>query len=1046
MLTLAFVHCTIVLYRYSGAAVSKTGVGMSHIFISYSRKDLDYVSKIIDALAKKRLDVWIDREDIPKGEPWEKEIEQGIEEADAFLFLISPDSVNTRWCSDEIAHAVINGKRILPIVISETGREKIHPEINKRNWVFCRESKDDFDKAIEEIYKTIHTDYEWLKFQTELQVKALNWEQRKDISRLLRGKELREAEQQLADNEIQNDPQPTRVQQQYILASQRHEIQTRRQFITGLMIVLIIMIIISVFAWDQRNSAIDAQNTAIVEANARATAQKEAQEQSHIAISRQLVAQSKLVEIKAPVLAMLLSIQSVQRNPLSILSAEQQLRDLLRKSGGIPVARHISPIELLAFSPNGKWLASMDDKGYWIILQDMESKDDAGIKFENPISPFTNFIFSNDSSLLIAGSEGQILIWNLALLDQAPVVLSYPGFVRNIVISNDSRWLAASSGGDIALWDLSSPATAPVSLRCISISLTFDPNGIWLVSGDATGQIFLWDVSDFTAKPRTLYGHTKSVQFVKISPDGEWLASYTLDNRLLIWDMKALDKTPLEIISPYLSDAVFSPDGRWLVIDGLSKTEIINLDVDDKTSILVSDSEEIGSLVFDLENNMIIGGSGEGSIRIWDLNSVDSILFELQGHEQGITEIALSNRNWLASGGSDGVVRLWDMDELPAEPLILIGENYVTSLFFSPDGDWLIAGEDESIYLWDTTNEFVNPIVLTGSINTGWHLKISPNGRWLATLGEGYGIYVWDMNRLDQGPASLSGHEDVINTQEFSPDSKWLASGGCDGTTRLWNMRDFTSSPFILTDHRFCVETLKFSPDGRWLASIGIDDSIINLWDMNDKNAPPFVLNGHKDTANILEFSSDGRWLASGGMDDLVILWDIESAESPGTVLECHNSLVSALSFSSNGQWLASGSWDNNLCLWNLNSISTPPYILRGHEGDINSISFNGANSLLASASSDMTVRIWHLDQLTSEPIVLSGHSDEVQVLSFSSDGTLLVSGDDAGIVYVWQLNLGTLIDKACKWSGRNFTQLEWTQYFPGEEYSLTCPQWPAGE
>src|SRR5574342_334356 len=102
---------------------------MSHIFISYSRKDLDFAQRIVDALAENNLDTWIDWKSIPKGEDWEQEIYRGVEEADAFLFLISPDSVRSEMCNKEIAHAVQNGKRILAIVIRDTDAKTIRPEI-----------------------------------------------------------------------------------------------------------------------------------------------------------------------------------------------------------------------------------------------------------------------------------------------------------------------------------------------------------------------------------------------------------------------------------------------------------------------------------------------------------------------------------------------------------------------------------------------------------------------------------------------------------------------------------------------------------------------------------------------------------------------------------------------------------------------------------------------------------------------------------------------------------------------------------------------------
>ena len=52
---------------------------MSHIFISYSRKDLDFAQKIVDALTANDLDPWIDWKSIPKGEKWLEEIYRGIE-------------------------------------------------------------------------------------------------------------------------------------------------------------------------------------------------------------------------------------------------------------------------------------------------------------------------------------------------------------------------------------------------------------------------------------------------------------------------------------------------------------------------------------------------------------------------------------------------------------------------------------------------------------------------------------------------------------------------------------------------------------------------------------------------------------------------------------------------------------------------------------------------------------------------------------------------------------------------------------------------------
>lgn len=222
---------------------------MPHIFISYAHEDLDIANRVVDALAKNAVDVWINWKSIPKGEDWEQEIFRGIEEADAFLFLISPDSVSAKGCKKEIVHAAQNGKRILPIVIRETDAARVPREVSRYQWILCRDGQDVFGKAIEEISKTIDTDYEWLKYHTKLQVKALDWEKTGDVGGLLRGRELREAEQRLAGTSSQKDPQPTDLQRRFTAASRRDDNQRTVKARAFGIVLFITTIIAGVAGW-----------------------------------------------------------------------------------------------------------------------------------------------------------------------------------------------------------------------------------------------------------------------------------------------------------------------------------------------------------------------------------------------------------------------------------------------------------------------------------------------------------------------------------------------------------------------------------------------------------------------------------------------------------------------------------------------------------------------------------------------------------------------------------------------------------------------------
>ena len=52
---------------------------MPDVFISYSRRDEEFVQRLRGALAGSGKDVWVDREDIGPAVEWRREIELEIE-------------------------------------------------------------------------------------------------------------------------------------------------------------------------------------------------------------------------------------------------------------------------------------------------------------------------------------------------------------------------------------------------------------------------------------------------------------------------------------------------------------------------------------------------------------------------------------------------------------------------------------------------------------------------------------------------------------------------------------------------------------------------------------------------------------------------------------------------------------------------------------------------------------------------------------------------------------------------------------------------------
>ena len=66
------------------------------VFISYSRKDKEFVRRLDEALKRRDREAWVDWEGIPPGDTWEKTIYGAIEATHTFIFVLTPDSIASR--------------------------------------------------------------------------------------------------------------------------------------------------------------------------------------------------------------------------------------------------------------------------------------------------------------------------------------------------------------------------------------------------------------------------------------------------------------------------------------------------------------------------------------------------------------------------------------------------------------------------------------------------------------------------------------------------------------------------------------------------------------------------------------------------------------------------------------------------------------------------------------------------------------------------------------------------------------------------------------
>lgn len=234
---------------------------MSDVFISYSRRDGAFIRKLHERLVRDERDVWVDWEDIPATADWWDEIKAAIEAADAFAFVITPNSVRSDVCRDEIQHAIDNNKRFIPLLLQEVDdidAPFVHSAIRSHNWIPF-EAEAQFDVSYQKLLDSLSTEPEYLRRHTRLLVRAKEWQaNERQASYLLKGAELREFQQWLAMSQTRT-PKPTEVQFDYILASQTAQSKAQRRLAFGAFFATLLFAVLVGFALLQQEQ-LDAQN------------------------------------------------------------------------------------------------------------------------------------------------------------------------------------------------------------------------------------------------------------------------------------------------------------------------------------------------------------------------------------------------------------------------------------------------------------------------------------------------------------------------------------------------------------------------------------------------------------------------------------------------------------------------------------------------------------------------------------------------------------------------------------------------------------------
>ena len=905
------------------------------VFISYSRADSDFARKLNDALIEVGKLTWFDQESIALGEDFQQEIYRGIENCDNFLFIISPKSVNSPYCSDEVEYAQKLNKRFVTVVYQQVPTEDLHPVLAKIQWIDFNQHGGDFYANFPKLVRTIDTDREHVHSHTKWSQKAREWEQKdKNADLLLRGSEFVLAQNWLEETEQEGkQPTATDLQKEFIAASQKAK-EAEEQA-------------------EQRRRAriLRLQEERTQEAEARLAAeQKNARRQKFYlgvaTIGFMITTALGLAALFEYRKAKIREIEAISLSSEALFASQKKLDALIK---AIKAKRQLQKL----VSITGKDSQSLVKKALQQVVYVIEEYN----RLSGHYGAVYGVTFSPDGSLIAAASvDNTIKLWQkdgklLKTLDQKRG--GHRGSVTAVVFSPDSQLIASASvDNTVKLWRRDGTLLTTFEGSEDFNGIAFSPDGrrIAATSKDQTVKLWQWDGTQATLIA-TLKGDNQdgaSFNSVAFSPDNQLIAAGSADTTLKIWQRDGSLLTTLKGHSDQVWGIAFSPDSQLIA----SASEDATLKIWKRDGSLLTTLKghrgPVWDVAFSPDGQRIASASQDQTLKLWQVDG--SLLINLRGHSDQVTAVDFSpDGKLIVSGSEDNTVRLWKPDNSLLTKLFG-HRDLVKAVDFSSDGKLIVSGSaDSTVKLWHKDGRLLR--TLEGHSDRVYGVAFSPDSQLIASGSADQTVKLWQ--RDGKLLKTLEGHRDDVYGVAFNPDGQLIVSGSADQTIKIWQ-RDGKLLK-TLKGHREEVNAVLFSPDGQLVIS-GSGDNTIKIWQREGSLLR--TLEGHKSTVFALDISPDGQLIISGSGDNTINLWNIDGKLLK--TIEGHSDSVLGVKFRPNFEIIASASVDKTIKLWQWDgNKANLERILMGHSSAVESIDFSPDGKTLTSGGDDRTVILW---------------------------------------------------------------------------------------
>jgi len=888
---------------------------------------------LVSRLEERGMEVLIDRRDLPYGEEWQEELADFIRTCDTVVWLVSPDSIASKWVNWELGEVGRLSKRMVPVRIREIDPGGL-PEALGKIHLLPAEGAFDFDRHLTTLVDTLNTNRAWVKDSTRLADRARQWITKdRDKALLLHGRALADAETWSRKKPASVPPISSEILE-LLLDSRRATVRRQRRFIVGAVSLAVIGFGLAFFSWQQRNAALANQSTYLARLSRENLARGDAG-------TSLLLAMSAL-----PRWRFALDRPYVPEAGQSLYDAMLSLRE-----AGI-LRGHTGDVNTARFSSDGRWVVTSSDDGTARVW-DAAARSTLRVFGPHP-GKVIKADFSPDAALVVTMSEdNNVYVWDVHRGGLRHTLAGHTGRVISAGFVSANTVISTSHDRTARIWRLDAP-DAPAVLRghtAAVITAAMSPDGRRVLTSSNDQSVKEWTRAP-SPSDQWVAGRTMPALAAIADDTGSRTAILSADNRVSLQDAEGREVARLPKRRRPVVSMVLCPGGRCLIMtgdDGWAELwDTRNGDGD--TVELKGHGRKIMKVAIDPSGRLAVTVSMDGLALVWDVETGARVL-DLAGHIGEIFDAAFTNSgeflvtasrdrtariwripaptttrsrtnlqsrsaavsadgNLVAVGATDGTVRLLGSASLEEMASAKIGNVPVTFVAFDQAGSRLLAGSEAgevAVYSvpklvpllrastdgsevggggFDPTGTGVSVATLTGS-----RFDLGENGtsrrRSLAAAGAGIAVAILspDLKRaligrydgqaaiVDSGSATrqLEGHGGAILSAVFDAAGRRVATASEDGTACLWDA-DTGARLRQLAGHDAPVTSVAVSGDGTFLATAA-SDGFVRLWNASDAS-PVATYRGHLAPASLVRLVPGSSGIISASDDGEIHRWE----------------------------------------------------------------------------------------------------------------------------------------------------------------------------